>query len=63
MAAGAVQLRGGCDGLARRLVRWAGLTVAGRLLAALGAFSRALGLGVGLWAWWRRGLLRGFSGV
>lgn len=51
LAAGAVQLRGGCAGLVRRLLRWVGPCVAGRLLAALGAFSRALGLGVGLWAW------------
>lgn len=49
-AAGAVQLRGDCDGVVRRLVRWAGPYVAGCFMAALGAFSRALGLGVGLWA-------------
>jgi len=63
LAAGAVQLRGDCDGVVRRFLRWVGPYVAGCFMAALGAFSRALGLGVGLWVLRRWGLLRGFSGV
>ena len=53
---GAVQLRGGRDGLVRRFLRWVGPCVAGRLLAALAGALVGAGTGRGA------GRLMGYAG-